>query len=272
MHTKSKKALNLVVFLVGLAILHFQAFAQSEIYATFEVQALQNATLTLSASGVVEEIFVAVGAQVKKGDKLLSLRAKDLKESIQVAKASLESLKVKYAFIASQYKRYEQSKDAIDLNTFEKIKSEYRASFFDLKRAEANFALQKELLDNTILYAPFDGIIAQRFVEVGDGVGAISSKLFMLESLHKKALIAFDSKYFNVVAVGDEFVYKVDNITQDSKLILNKIYPSIDKKTKKATAEAFIENPKIPAGTFGDGVIVPNASRDSKITKQSGKL
>ncbi|TLD82721.1 efflux RND transporter periplasmic adaptor subunit [Helicobacter sp. MIT 11-5569] len=247
---------------------------QQEIYATFEVQALQNATLALSANGVVDEIFVEVGAQVKKGDKLLALRAKDLKENVQVAKASLESLKAKYAFITSQYKRYEQSKDAIDLNTFEKIKAEYKASFFDLKRSEANFALQKELLDNTILYAPFDGVIAQKFVEVGDGVGAISSKLFVLESLHKKALIVFDSKYFNLVKVGDAFVYKVDNIPQDSKMVLSKIYPSIDKKTKKATAEAFIKNPKIPAGIFGDGMILVNGilKEDSKNRAQSSNF
>lgn len=248
---------NLIASLCGILLWFSQAFAQpNEVYATFEVQALQSATLALSANGVVEEIFVEVGAQVKKGDKLLALRAKDLKENVQATKASLESLRAKYAFIASQYKRYEQSKDAIDLNTFEKIKAEYKANFFELKRAEANFALQKELLDNTILYAPFDGIISQKLVEVGDGVGAISSKLFVLESLHKKALIVFDSKYFNVVKVGDEFIYKIDNVAQDSKLILNKIYPSIDKNNKKAMAEARISNPEIPSGIFGDGMII----------------
>lgn len=252
------KTLKLIIKICGfLAVCFCPIFAQPDaVYATFEVQALQSATLSLSANGVVEEIFVEVGARVKKGDKLLTLKAKDLKANVQATKATLESSRAKWAFISSQYKRYEQSKDAIDLNTFERIKSEYKASFFELKRAESNYALQKELLENTILYAPFDGIISQKFIEIGDGVGAISSKLFVLESLEKKALITFDSKYFHLVKVGDTFIYKIDNITQDSKLLLNKIYPSIDKRNKKATAEAMIENPSIPSGIFGDGRIL----------------
>ncbi len=254
-----------------LVLLSFcQIFAQpNEVYATFEVQALQRATLALSANGVVEKVFVEVGTQVKKGDKLLTLKAKDLQENVRATKANLESLKTKYAFIASQYQRYEQSKEVLDLNTFEKIKAEYRASFFELKRAEANYAFQKELLDNTILYAPFDGVITQKLIEVGEGVGAISSKLFVLESLHKKALITFDSKYFNLIKRGDELIYKIDNVLQDSKLVLNKVYPSIDEKNKKAVAEALINNPQIPSGIFGDGMIVPKSTKTAKTPLQN---
>lgn len=233
-----------------------QKLKQKEVYATFEVQAIQSALLALSANGVVDKIYVEIGSVVKKGDKLLELRAKDLKKSVQVAKASLEALEAKHHFITSQYQRYEQSKDVLDLNTFEKIKAEYQASIFELQRAEANYALQKELLENTILYAPFSGVITQKFVEIGDGVGAISSKAFVLESLEKKAIIHFDSKYFQAVKSGDSFVYKVDDVQQDSTLTIHKIYPSIDKNTKKATAESFLKDSKIPSGIFGDGMII----------------
>ncbi|WP_297812273.1 hypothetical protein [uncultured Helicobacter sp.] len=88
--SKNKK-LKDIVNLFSFAILCFgQVFAQpNEVYATFEVQALQRATLALSANGVVEEIFVEVGAQVKK-EKLLALKVKDVKENVQIARANLE--------------------------------------------------------------------------------------------------------------------------------------------------------------------------------------
>lgn len=238
-----------------------------EVYATFEVQAMQSALLALSANGVVDKIYVEVGSIVKKGDKLLELRAKDLRENTEVAKASLEALRAKHSFLKSQFKRYEKSKDVLDLNTFEKIKAEYKASVFELQRAEANYALQKELLENTILYAPFSGVITQKFVEVGDGVGAISSKAFALESLEKKAMIYFDSRYFEEVQIGDAFVYKIDGVVKDSKLILYKIYPSIDKNTKKATAESLIKDSKIPSGIFGDGMIYLSPKKTNKNQK-----
>ena len=226
-----------------------------QVYATFEVQAVQSALLSLSANGVVEEIFVAVGSVVQKGDKLLSLRARELRENVEVARVGVESLRVKHHFLSKQFARYEQSKEVLDLNTFEKVQAEYKASSFELQRAEANYALQRELLENTILYAPFSGVITQKFVEVGDGVAAISSKVFALESLQKKAVVAFDSRYFGMVKVGDTFLYKINGVLQDSKLTLHKIYPSIDKHTKKAVAESLLQD-SIPSGIFGDGVIV----------------
>ena len=252
---------SFVLLLQGYAVsenpqIYSHTTPQDRAYATFEIQAVQSALLTLSSSGVVENIFVEVGSIVKKGDKLLTLKANNLQESVKIAKANLEALKIKYNFSASQFVRYEKSKGALDANTFEKIKAEYQANFFEFQRAEANYALQKELLDYTILYAPFDGIITQKFVEIGDGIGAISSKAFALESLQKKALIHFDSKYFNTIKRGDTFLYKIDNASQESQLNIDKIYPSIDKKTKKATAESLIDDPKIPSGIFGDGYIL----------------
>lgn len=257
--------LSVVVFALGLKA---ESQIQKEVYATFEVQAIQSALLALSANGVVDRIYVEIGSVVKKGDKLLELRAKDLKENVQVAKAGLEALRVKHSFLSKQFKRYEKSKDALDLNTFEKVQAEYKASVFELQRAEANYALQKELLENTILYAPFSGVISQKFVEVGDGVGAISSKAFALESLEKKAIIHFDSRYFEVVQVGDSFAYKIDGILQDSKLTLHKIYPSVDKNTKKAIAESLIKESKIPSGIFGDGMIYLSPKKSNKKPKR----
>lgn len=239
-----------------ISILCFLPLFGEGIYATFNIQATQSATLSLASNGVIEEIFVEVGDFVEKGEKLLTLKAKDLQENVKIAKATLDSAKIEYNFLESQYKRYQSSQNVIDKNTFERIQSQYQSSLYAFKKAQANYDLQKELLDKTILYAPFNGVIVDKFVEVGDGVGAISSRLFVLESKQKKAIIEFDSQYFNQVKVGDKFLYKIQNQEQKIPLVLTKIYPSIDKDTKKAKAEAVFENIDLPSGIFGDGLIV----------------
>ncbi|MCL9821426.1 MULTISPECIES: efflux RND transporter periplasmic adaptor subunit [Helicobacter] len=238
-----------------ISILCFLPLFGEGIYATFNIQATQSATLSLASNGVIEEIFVEVGDFVEKGEKLLTLKAKDLQENVKIAKATLDSARIEYNFLESQYKRYQSSKNVIDKNTFERIQSQYQSSLYAFKKAQANYDLQKELLDKTILYAPFSGVISNKFVEVGDGVGAISSKLFVLESKQKKAMIEFDSQYFSQVKVGDKFQYKLQNIAQKDPLILTKIYPSIDMKTKKAKAEALLKR-DLPSGIFGDGLIL----------------
>ena len=241
--------------LIALCIFGVSLFGEG-IYATFSIKAVQSATLSLASSGVVESIFVEIGDNVKKGQKLLELKAKDLQENVKIALATLESAKAEHSFLEAQYQRYKHSQNVIDKNTFEKIQTQYQSSVFGLKKAKAHYQLQKELLDKTILYAPFNGVIVDKFVEVGDGVGAISSRLFVLESKQKKAIIEFDSQYFNQVKVGDKFLYKIQNQEQKIPLVLTKIYPSIDKGTKKAKAEAVFENIDLPSGIFGDGLIV----------------
>ncbi|MDA3969394.1 efflux RND transporter periplasmic adaptor subunit [Helicobacter ibis] len=222
------------------------------IYATFHIQPIKKATLSLSSSGIIKEIFVDVGSHVKKGDKLLALKNDDLKASVEVSLALLEGARIQHSFLKDQFLRYEKSKEAIDKNTFEKIATQYKTSLYELKKAESNYKLQKELLEKSILYAPFSGVISEKFVEVGDGIGAISSKLFILESKEKKALIEFDSKYFTQVKVGN----KLENNISKNPITINKIYPSINDKTKKAIAEGeFLES--IPSGIFGDGFIQP---------------
>ena len=184
------------------------------------------------------------------------MKAKGVQENVKIALATWESDKAEQLVLEAQYQLYKHSQNVIDKNTFEKIQTQYQSSVFGLKKAKAHYQLQKELLDKTILYALFNGVIVDKFVEVGDGVGAISSRLFVLESKQKKAIIEFDSQYFNQVKVGDKFLYKIQNQEQKIPLVLTKIYPSIDKDTKKAKAEAVFENIDLPSGIFGDGLIV----------------
>lgn len=239
----------LLVFLMFLPL-----FAQEskEIYATFNIEALKSSTLSLASSGVVEEIFSDVGNIHKKGDKLLSLKNGDLLQNLKSAFASFNALSKKYEFSTQQFLRYEKSKEAIDLNTYEKIKAEKESLFYELKRAEANYKLQKELYDKTFLYAPYEGIVTYKYIEIGEGVGAISTKLFSYESLEKKALIEFDSKYFTQVKKGDKFYYKIEGKEGLKPLVISKIYPAII--GKKAIAEARFEE-EIASGIFGDGFI-----------------
>ncbi|CAM2811812.1 efflux RND transporter periplasmic adaptor subunit [Helicobacter burdigaliensis] len=240
------------IVLLILVFLPLFAGENKEIYATFSVVAVKSSVLSLSSSGVVENIFSDVGEMHKKGDKLLNLKNGDLLQNLKSAKAAMDSLSKKYEFSKRQFLRYEKSKEAIDLNTYERIKAEHESLFYELKRAEANYKLQKELYDKTFLYAPYAGRITYKYIEIGEGVGAISTKLFSYESLEKKAMIEFDSKYFTQVKKGDKFYYKFEGQEGAKPLVINKIYPAII--GKKAIVEArFLDS--IPSGIFGDGFI-----------------
>ncbi|WP_163532818.1 efflux RND transporter periplasmic adaptor subunit [Helicobacter suis] len=213
-----------------------------EVYAVFDVLALQDANLTLDSAGIVDAIYVDVGSKVKKGDILLTLYNKDKKSQVN-------SIVQQYDFAQKQYERYQKIGRAIDRNTLDSYYSNYKKLGFDRNYASS-------VVEKTILRAPFDGVIASKNIELGDGMSANSTVLFRLVSHRSKIVLQFDSKYLPEVKVGDTFVYSIDGKPEKRRVRITKIYPTIDASTRKVSAEALLPaNSSLVPGTFGDGFI-----------------
>lgn len=226
-----------------------------EVYGVFNVAAVRDSNLMMDTSGIVSNIYVDVGTEVKKDDALLSLSNEDKIQNVNMQKAQLEGAKAQYIFAKNQYERFKKSGNAIDKNTLEQNYSNYKNLESTYNNLQYSLKYQSELLRRTTLIAPFDGVIASRNIELGDGVGANQTKLFRLISNEKKMIIQFDSKYLPNVQIGDIYRYKIDGKGTEREAKIYKIYPAIDVNTRKVSAEAIVPDSMQP-GLFGDGYIV----------------
>lgn len=224
-----------------------------EVYATFVSYGIKEASLKLNASGIVDTINVDVGSKVKKGDVLLKIKNNTQVENVKMQQAQADASEQTYLFQKNQYERYEQSKNVIDKNTFEQMYFNFKNAENNYKTALASLQLQKEMLNDTYLKAPFDGVIATKSIELGEGVTQNNTELFTLISNEVKIVLEFDSKYADKVKVGDTYTFAVDNAKQKHNVAITKIYPSIDSSTRKIKAEAKVQN--MISGVFGDGFI-----------------
>lgn len=238
---------KLLYLLVFIGVLHAE-----NVYAIFNVVPVQDANLTLDSSGTIGSIEVDVGSEVKTSDMLLKLANKDKEANLKIQQAQSQAVEQQYLFAQKQYERYKKTKGAVDRNTLDKF-------YFDFKNLESSFLQSKhnveyqiELLNKTILKAPFDGIIASKEVEVGDGVAANNTILFRLISKETKIILEFDVKYANSVEVGNVFEFSTDD-GQKHSVQISKIYPTADIKNRKIKAEAVVEG--LLPGVFGDGYI-----------------
>lgn len=114
------------------------------------------ATLRSEVKGLVEVIHVQEGERVSKGQKLVSLESSDATSRLAAAKATLEQRKVELTGAKSLKEKGYQSQTALAQATanLEMAKAEVRAFELAVLRTE--------------IIAPFDGVLNQRFVEVGD--------------------------------------------------------------------------------------------------------
>ncbi|MEA2029602.1 MAG: efflux RND transporter periplasmic adaptor subunit [Campylobacterota bacterium] len=227
------------LLLLALLTLGLQA---KEIYATFDVVANQKANIAFNASGVVEKIFVDIGSEVKKGDIVAKLENND-------TKSMLDSAKNSYKYAKKDLDRQYRVR-----NIIEEAKLDAYSNKFNSAKHQLNY--QQILYDRTYLKAPFDGVVSDQKVEIGDVVsGMMLTTAFTIQSNNDiKLLLKFDSKYWQKIKVGDAFRYTLDGSTEEHNGTISKIYPTIDPKTRLMKAEVLTQD--IPIGLFGSGYIV----------------
>ena len=155
----------------GIALVGSLLLAE-DVYAIFNIEAVQDSNLMMDSTGIVDKIFVDVDSAVKAGDQLLILANKD-------KYAQFQAIKEQYLFAKRQYSRYQKSKSVIDKNTLDNQYSNY-------KKLEADYRYYEALYQKSFLKAPFDGVIAEKKIELGDGVNANNTVLFRLISNDKK--------------------------------------------------------------------------------------
>lgn len=226
---------------IALATIINLAYGQN-VYATFNVQAVQSANLAFISSGIVNKINVDIGSVVKKNEVLATLNNDDIK-------AMLDSVQTTFKYAKKDLDRQEKIKNLIDEGRFDKVASSY-------EKANNAVAYQKALYAKTFLRAPFDGIIYDKSVEIGDAVSGMMLKtVFKIQSLHKRKLILeFDQKYNNIVKVGQKFEYKIDGDNKIYRGTISKIYPYADFNNRKIKAE--VQAKDFTVGLFGDGHII----------------
>lgn len=114
------------------------------------------ATLRAEINGQVQEIFVAEGQSVKAGQKLVRLDENDLRQRLASVKASLKQAEIELKGAKSLGRKGYQSEVA---------QAQAEAS---LASAKAQLAALQLSLENTLIYAPFDGVMNKHYMEVGD--------------------------------------------------------------------------------------------------------
>lgn len=228
---------------IVLTLLALVSFANAEnIYATFDVAAQKSANLAFTASGIVQKVDVDIGSVVKENQVLASLDNADIK-------AMLEKTQIVLKFASRELQRQKKIKNLIDAGKYDKVLSNY-------ENAKASVAYQQALYEKTILKAPFEGIIYDKEIEVGDAVSGMMLKtVFKIQSLHaRKLILEFDQKYHSKVKVGQTFEYKVDGDDKTYKSVISKVYPYANFDNRKIKAE--VKAKDFTVGLFGDGYIL----------------
>lgn len=129
--------------------------ARSEYQRTFtaSVRASERVELAFQVPGKLIELPVKKGQQVKQGDLIGRLDPRDYKSNLQSAQAE-------YDKALANFKRGDElvGKGFISRTDYDRLRARRDVTAAELDKA-------KKALEDSSLTAPFDGVVAQRFVE-----------------------------------------------------------------------------------------------------------
>ena len=205
----------LVFSFSGLAQWHICTIDEIDVYRHLngEIEAVNKATVSAQTAGRVAKLNYDVDDVVTKGSIIVEFTNSEQKAGLQQATANAEAEKIAFNQAEVDYKRTKDiftkkliAKSALDqaLSNRNALKAKYKASQAAVETATKQF-------EYTIIRAPYDGIVTERFVELGETVNP-GSKIMEGLSLDKLRVVTdITEKIINQIKANPQAVIKIDN-------------------------------------------------------------
>ena len=243
---------------VSVEQVHVREVPQIATY-TSTVQAYVKNNIAPQMTGRITKINAEIGDFVKKGQ----IRAEIDKAQLLQAQLQLQNKEVELQRLKSLYEAGGLSKS--DLDAIELA--------YNVAKTQVD-----NLMENTILRSPIDGVVTARNYDAGDLYG-MSAPIYTVEQIVPvKLLVGISESDYTKVKKGDAIEITADAIP--GKVFygkVEKIYPTIDPATRTFTVEVVVDNKykTLRPGMFArvvvnfgsnNNVVVP----DVAVVKQQG--
>jgi RND family efflux transporter MFP subunit len=224
----------------------------SEIALPGNTQAFTDTPIYARTSGYLKSWYFDIGAHVRKGQLMAQIETPELDQQLQVAQADLKSAQANLDLADVTSARYQ---NLLKTNSVSKQETDVAMSDATAKRAAvdasmANVRRLEQLQSFEKVYAPFDGIITARNIDIGGliqaGENTTPKELFHLAAIGKiRVFVAVPEAYSAAIKDGgkasltlDEYPGRqfVGTIARNSN--------AIDLVSRTLNVEVDIDNPK----------------------------
>lgn len=224
---------------------------------TGQVTALYQATLASRIQGTIDELLVREGTPVRKGQTLAVLDNRDLKAELARMAAELDNAEAQRTRMEDLYQ-----KDAVSKQELENATRAFRV-------AEAGRKAVLAQLSYTVVKAPFDGVITEKKVEVGE-LASPGQALLRMEDptrLRLEAMVAEGD--VGLVTVGASIPVVIDALGPEPlQGKVSQVLPAGDPQTHTFTIKVELpKQPKVKSGMFGRLRLERGVSRTLMVPK-----
>ncbi|PWT74236.1 MAG: efflux RND transporter periplasmic adaptor subunit, partial [Proteobacteria bacterium] len=237
----------------AMVTMAYPSQAMTELNATGYVVAQRKAAVASKATGRLEWLGVAEGSEVKAGQVIARLESRDVEASrehalanVAVAQANVE---LGYAELRDATRNLKRSRELIAkrfiseaahdtaVTRYEKARASIHSLEASVAVARANVKAAQLAIDQTLIRAPFDGVVLTKHANVGDNItpfsNAIDTKgavvtIADMRTLEVEADVSESS--LAKIKVGQPVEVQLDAVgEQRFQGTVNRIVPTVDR-------------------------------------------
>ncbi len=220
-----------------------------EVILPGNLQPYSDAPIYARTSGYLKKWYFDIGAHVKRGELLATIESPEVDQQLAQAKADLATAQANAANAKIQSLRYQSllKGNAVSQQDTDNFTTQEAATSTQVKSAQANVDRLEQLVGFESLYAPFDGIVTARNVDVGTLIDAGAAReLFHMSSESVLRVYVNVPQPYSLVAVpgvtAGITLAEFPSRTFQGRLV--RTAKSIDLTTRTLLVEVDVPNPK----------------------------
>jgi RND family efflux transporter MFP subunit len=218
----------------------------------------KTASIRSEVSGAVVAVLADPGAHVAAGTALARIDDIVPREAFLSAKSAVTQAELAADIAHRETGRSEKllAAGAIADNALEAAKRNDLAAQASLEDAKSRLASAQKNLDNTVIRAPYDGIVSERQVNAGDIVSPGSALFVLVDPTTMRLEGAIPAEQLSLVHVGSPVKFAVTGYPgREFTGTVTNIYPSADPQTRQVRLYVRIPNAGngLVAGLYATG-------------------
>ena len=219
---------------------------------------LVEATVKAKVAGELVEVTVREGEPVKAGQRLARIDPTEVRARVAARTAEVEVARAQLVW--AEKNRATQNalleKNFISQNAFDNVQSNFDVAVAKLRAAEAELVVAQKSLGDSVLVAPFAGVVSQRHAQPGERV-ALDARVLTVVDLSRLELEAsLPAAQIAQVRTGQPVSFRVDGFGDRAfEGRIERINPSTVPGSRSINVYAVIGNPEglLRSGLFAQG-------------------
>ena len=211
--------------------------------------------------GILRQIHFREGAVVGAGDTLFTFDDRKLQHRVESRRASLRSAEARAENARITFDRVRQlhGENVATADEFDRARSELNAVRAEVEQWRADVALAEVELADTVLKAPFEGVIAERLVDPGNYVqiGERLATIYRIDPLEMS--FRLPERYSGRIRTGQRVGILVAAYPDERfEGVVEYVSPAVSESTRDFLVKAIVDNEaaRLRPGSFGSARVV----------------